>query len=193
MILFGHLGITLALTNASERAVKKLKPQLTKQHIDYRLLLVGSILPDLLDKPLIFIASGGQYSSGRVYGHSLIFLLLISALGLLTKLRSNKNAVFTIALGSVIHFCLDGMWYYPETLFWPFYEILTNYKENSIVYWLTSIFNQNFGNVNNLLQNNIELALLIPEIVGLTILGVFLTMLVLKKQIKFFVKTGKIQ
>lgn len=45
MIFFGHLGLTGLAAKAVEKSLGNIK-------IDYRVVFVGSILPDLIDKPI---------------------------------------------------------------------------------------------------------------------------------------------
>src|SRR2546428_6619257 len=75
MFLLGHLGIGLGLawllsTRSSVR-------------IDYRLILVGAILPDLIDKPLAFLLS----LEGRLWAHTFLFLFAILALSFVPSWR----------------------------------------------------------------------------------------------------------
>src|SRR2546430_17132957 len=75
VFLLGHLGIGLGLawllsTRSSVR-------------IDYRLILVGSILPDLIDKPLAFLLS----LEGRLWAHTFLFLFAILALSFVPSWR----------------------------------------------------------------------------------------------------------
>ena len=50
--------------------------------IDIRLLLVGSLLPDIIDEPVAVSLLRASSSSGRTFFHTLIFLLLITLTGL---------------------------------------------------------------------------------------------------------------
>src|SRR2546428_9575769 len=75
MFLLGHLGIGLGLawllsTRSSVR-------------IDYRLILVGAILPDVIDKPLAFLLS----LEGRLWAHTFLFLFAILALSFVPSWR----------------------------------------------------------------------------------------------------------
>ena len=49
--------------------------------IDYRLVAAGAILPDLIDKPLGIYLLRRQLGSGRIYGHTLLFGLVLVAGG----------------------------------------------------------------------------------------------------------------
>src|SRR2546425_4000921 len=80
MFLLGHLGIGLGLawllsTRSSVR-------------IDYRLILVGAILPDVIDKPLAFLLS----LEGRLWAHTFLFLFAILALSFVPSWRGVRPA-----------------------------------------------------------------------------------------------------
>ncbi len=74
MIFFGHIGITLLFAY--------LIFSIFKEKIDYRFLIVGAILPDLIDKPIgqyIFVST---FSNGRIFGHTILFVLLLAMIAL---------------------------------------------------------------------------------------------------------------
>src|SRR5438552_19188056 len=75
MFLLGHLGIGLGLAwlLSSRSSVR----------IDFRLILLGSILPDLIDKPLAFVLS----LEGRLWAHTFLFLFAILALSFVHSWR----------------------------------------------------------------------------------------------------------
>ncbi len=49
--------------------------------VDYRLILLGSLLPDTIDKPVGLLILRDFFSNGRIFGHSFLFSLLILAAG----------------------------------------------------------------------------------------------------------------
>ncbi len=91
----GHIGISLALA-----IVLRLNPVVT---------VFCGILPDLVDKPLDAMEIGG----GRYVGHTLLFVLLVSAAFALWKWRYGLAAL----VGGMSHLVLDmdGLvpWFYP--------------------------------------------------------------------------------
>jgi hypothetical protein len=89
--------------------------------LDLRLLLLGALLPDIIDKPLAFwLARDAVSYSTRSVGHSLALngVLLVAATTLLA--RSGRAGLLAVALGSIGHLLLDGMWDLPTILLWPF-------------------------------------------------------------------------
>ncbi|MFQ6013274.1 MAG: metal-dependent hydrolase [Thermoplasmata archaeon] len=117
MFPLGHIGLTLALVVGARRWVVDLR-------VDYRLLLVATLLPDLIDKPLSLAFGIG----GRNIAHTLLFALTLTALFVWVRPRSVETsnravwsaAFLALAIGTWTHLLLDRMWELPEVLFWPF-------------------------------------------------------------------------
>ncbi len=124
MFIFGHLGIGEAMVKPISRGLPR------------RWLLLGTILPDLIDKPLYYglrFATGlrgaelGLISGTRTFGHTGLFLLLFAV----TAFVKRSKVFAALALGVATHLVLDGLadvWipYEPGTrtlvnaLFFPF-------------------------------------------------------------------------
>jgi hypothetical protein len=66
MFIFGHIGITLGIAFIIF--------QFVLPRIGIRL---GAILPDLIDKPIGRILLGESVANGRLFGHTLLFILLL--------------------------------------------------------------------------------------------------------------------
>ncbi|MEK6578060.1 MAG: metal-dependent hydrolase [Bdellovibrionota bacterium] len=101
MFIFGHLGIGSALVRPFSKK------------LDLRLVLLGTVLPDLIDKPLYYIPSLitgkrgvelGLLSGTRTFGHTLIFFLCIALLA--WTRRSKELAALMLGLGT--HLFIDG-------------------------------------------------------------------------------------
>lgn len=146
MLLFAHVGLALAsvgLALASSRSWKWVVPGF---------LALGSMLPDIIDKPLgqIFF---GTPAMGRTFAHTLLFLLILLSLA-----YSMRNImVASISLGVLIHLALDFMWANPVTLFWP---VLGNFP---VVPYLDTV-----SYIDSLLNELHNPAVLVPEMVGLS-------------------------
>ncbi|MGK5087951.1 metal-dependent hydrolase [Bdellovibrionota bacterium FG-2] len=122
MFIFGHLGFGLTLA----------KPW--AKRLSWRLVLVGTLLPDILDKPLYYAlvwTTGkrglelGLISSGRTFGHTALFLATLCAATLLRRSR----LLAALALGTATHLLLDAIADYftilpgepyISALLWPF-------------------------------------------------------------------------
>jgi len=97
-------------------------------------LIVGSLFPDIVDKPLLFMNLG----SGRGISHTILFILIsFIILHLIVKKKFNISVPFL--LGMVFHLLLD----LPEVpLFYPFilYEFIV--IEEPFELWLYNLFNE---------------------------------------------------
>src|SRR5437773_12231367 len=94
MFLLGHLGIGLGLA--------WLLSWKFPIRIDYRWVLFGAILPDLIDKPLGFLT--GLYS--RLWARTFLFLFAILAHSFVLSLLGLQLVGFVVAT----HLLLDLFW-----------------------------------------------------------------------------------
>ena len=101
MLLFAHLGLTLA----AGRFMK---------WVDLVFLALGSMLPDIIDKPLGLLAFGTA-EQGRTFGHTLLFLMVLAALAVYLK----NVRIASLSVGVLAHLVLDSMWKSPAILLWP--------------------------------------------------------------------------
>jgi membrane-bound metal-dependent hydrolase YbcI (DUF457 family) len=116
MFLFGHLGITLGIAVLLFRMLK-IEPNRQR----YAAVLIGAILPDLIDKPIGEILLSQSLSNGRLFAHTLLFVfILLLFIGLLYGYKRNGELFgFMLCGAAFIHLCEDRMWLTPETLFYP--------------------------------------------------------------------------
>ena len=82
--------------------------------------IFGALLPDLIDKPLGLLVLSSSIGSGRIFSHTLLFLLLLLIAGLAIRSRYRAPALLAVAVGVASHQALDLMWEMPETWFYPF-------------------------------------------------------------------------
>lgn len=84
------------------------------------LTALGSILPDLVDKPLGYFAYGDILGHGRLYLHTLLLLLVLACLGAVA-MYLYRSKVFALIPGLIgLHQVMDLMWLTPVTWFYPF-------------------------------------------------------------------------
>ena len=114
MLLFGHLGVTLGIFFGLAFFI----PQL-RTIIDPTYLIIGSLLPDLVDKPLGIIIFSSTIANGRTIAHTLLFSFILLLTGLYLYDKRGDIKVLTLASGSIFHLMEDQMWASPRTLFWP--------------------------------------------------------------------------
>ena len=87
-----------------------------RRRVDYRFVLLGAVLPDLIDgASCAFYDCGG----GRGAAHSLIANVAVTVLIILVLRGETRLAVFGIGVGWLLHLVADGMWDAPKTFFWP--------------------------------------------------------------------------
>ncbi len=80
--------------------------------IDYRLVVVGSLLPDLLDAP---------FGGARVMHTVLASAVLLVGVMLATRHRRQaRRRLLAVPIGTFLHLLVDGMWTRAETFWWPF-------------------------------------------------------------------------
>lgn len=91
--------------------------------IDIRLLLIGSLLPDIIDKPVGHFFFQNTISNGRIICPTLLFLALITLAGLYLYQSRGKTSLLAVSFGTFTHLIFDQMWRAPRTLFWPIYGV----------------------------------------------------------------------
>jgi len=139
MLLFGHLGLTIGISWLLERRIR----------IDYRLIALGSLLPDIIDKSFGFLI----FSTGRALAHSVLFILLLFLLAFW------KRSFLYLAFASFLHLLQDEMWK-SSTFYFPFMEL--EIKETSDDYVAKALKSHFFPSKT-----------LIFEIIGASILLLF--------------------
>ncbi len=146
--------------------------------IDYRLVLIGSLLPDILDKPSWLITFGDIFPSGRAYGHTLLFSMVLFVCGLML-IKYKKSWLLIISLSSIIHLILDRMWTSPVVLWWP---LLGPIQTADATGWMSDIIGALFSNPG----------VYVSEIIGLIIILLMGYRLIVRKRGLNFIRTGAI-
>ena len=91
------------------------------ERIDYRAVAFGALLPDLVDKPLVWFILRDYDLGAHHVGHSLLFSLALLALGLAVAVRGDQR-VLLISFGAVTHLFFDAITHVPWILRDPFME-----------------------------------------------------------------------
>ncbi len=118
MFVFGHLGITLGIAFILFQFVLP-RIGIRPKKINYLFIAIGAILPDLIDKPIGRILLGESVANGRLFGHTLLFVLMLVMLGFFFK--DHRDAVFCLSFGAFMHLLEDKMWEMSATLLYPLY------------------------------------------------------------------------
>ncbi len=102
-----HLGIAALIVYVT----------LGRRRIDYRMVLIGALLPDLVDGVLGLIWFEG--AAGRWIAHSIFAAIAVTVVILLTFSGERRQSLFGIGVGWLLHLVADGMWLAPLTFLWP--------------------------------------------------------------------------
>lgn len=106
-------------------------------------LIIGSILPDLIDKSLMFLGLG----SGRGLSHTLLFVVVVYVT-ILLLFKGKTTIPNSLAIGILFHLLLD----LPEIpLFYPFINYQFIYLEDPFSDWLFTLFNDPIVQITEIL------------------------------------------
>jgi inner membrane protein len=105
-VLFWHLGVAAALVYVT----------LGRQRIDYRFILLGAALPDLIDVPLSFLFG---WPGKRGPSHTLLAVVVVTVVILIAFRGPRRLSLFGLGVGWLTHLVGDGMWSVPRTFLWP--------------------------------------------------------------------------
>ena len=119
MVFFGHLGITAGIVKGAETLWHKRCPG-REIPVDYRFVLIGSLLPDLIDKPVGMVLFRHTFHNSRLFAHTLLFAAVLTAVGWGCRRGEKGRRALLMGIGCLIHLLLDSMWLFPKILFWPF-------------------------------------------------------------------------
>jgi len=188
MMLLAHAGITLGaatlVAGAVEGARHASSPKVSwfaslSRYVDIRILLVGALLPDIIDKPVGQYFFRDTFSNGRIFSHTLLFLVVLVAVGFFLYWRWRMVWMLTLAAGTFMHLLLDSIWQTPETLFWPFLGF--GFPQAPLEDWLAELLE----------GLSSKPAVYLPEAVGLAVLLWFFLTLVFRRKVGTFLKYGK--
>lgn len=143
--------------------------------------MLGSMLPDIIDKPLGLWLLPDVFSNSRILAHTLLFTLLLVAVGVFLYFCHGKSEVLCISFDVIAHLCLDQIWFSPNTFLWPLYG--WSFKKRGISHWLERM----------LVYLASEPSIWVTEIIGGLVLAVFLSNLVRQKRLNRFLKSGRVE
>jgi len=148
--------------------------------IDTRLLLIGSLLPDIIDKPVGTVFFRNSLSNGRIFCHTLLFLLLITLAAIYLYRSHRKTWLLVLSFGSVTHLICDQMWLTPQTLLWPLYG--WTFQKHDLTNWVQNILYALYTNP----------AVYMPELVGAVMLIWFVLVLLCRRKLYAFINNGQV-
>ncbi len=210
MLIFGHAGITLGaavliagavsrkqIVSITENSQIQSSPEITSEHnndpnikrswltslgnnIDIRLLFIGAMLPDIVDKPLGQYLFSDTFLTGRIFCHTILFAILITLAGIYLWKSRKKIWLLTLSFGTLTHLVFDEMWLAPKTLLWPFLGF--TFKPADFTDWFPNILQAFYS----------DPTFYIPEYSGILILAWFTLVLIHSKKAIAFIKYGQI-
>jgi inner membrane protein len=141
--------------------------------LDIRFLIIGSMLPDIIDKPL----GHAFFANGRIISHTLLFAALLLILGGYFNINYKNKWLLGLGIGTFAHLILDTMWTTPRTLFWPLYGwLFPKYEETDwIAVWVSNLSSP---------------SVFIPELIGGAIILIFIVLVVYQRRTLVFLKKG---
>jgi membrane-bound metal-dependent hydrolase YbcI (DUF457 family) len=106
---------------------------------------IGSILPDLVDKPLGYFLLPALTGQGRLLFHSLPLLLIVVAVGVSLWKYRGSVAPLAAGIGILSHQVLDTMWTEPVQWFDPILEPVAVPRTAHLDYFLL-LLERDLGN-----------------------------------------------
>ncbi|MGH9411237.1 MAG: metal-dependent hydrolase [Vicinamibacterales bacterium] len=150
MFVFGHIGIGRRLAQPWSHRLPAIP------------LIIGTLLPDLIDKPLYYARIWSYVSCTRTFGHTGIFLVGLAAAAVIARSR----VVGALAVGVATHLLLDGLMsafgQEPQdsawmALTWPFLH--------------RTFAHHTFTTISSHLRSLFVTPIIATEIVGLVLIG----------------------
>jgi membrane-bound metal-dependent hydrolase YbcI (DUF457 family) len=85
--------------------------------IDYRLVIAGALLPDLVDG----VWGGARLLHTLVFSVVLMFAVMAATRGRSARVRRRRRQWLAVPIGTFLHLVLDGMWVRTHVFWWPFF------------------------------------------------------------------------
>lgn len=217
MFIFGHMGLTLtgalaldALFPRSRRAANpgamqsgalaqvadpprglavaaSARLRSLAERIDLRILFLGSMVSDVIDKPIGRVIFEETYNNGRIYAHTLLFLVLVTAIGLYMYRSKRSSAGLVFSFGVLTHLILDAMWFRSRTFFWPVLGLSFGEYPTDLYSWSGML-----AAMEKVVANPAMALLALPEVIGAAVLVWFVWQLVRTGRVGSFLRRGRI-
>jgi inner membrane protein len=151
--------------------------------IDIRFLFLGALLPDIIDKPIGRVFFEGTFENGRIFAHTLVFLVVLTLIGLYMYKKRASLAGLTLSFGVLTHLLLDAMWQLPQTLFWPLYGFSFDKYYTDLYSW---------SGIQHAVEEVLARPIIVlPEFIGAVVVMWFLWRLVKTRHLYAFLRYGR--
>jgi hypothetical protein len=128
MILW-HAGLTMLIVWFVMRG---------NTRVDYRIVAVASLIPDLIDKPIGRLIFRERFESGRIFAHTLLLNALFFCILFFMRGRIKRKFVL-VPISSLLHLAEDGVWSNPRLFWWPLFG--TEFPKDPVSGGLLSFLN----------------------------------------------------
>lgn len=140
MLILGHVGVGLGLIQLSEAASRRIlghRSRIVTRLTDYRFFAIGTLMPDLIDKPLAWLILPGILNTTKSFGHTLAFSVAFLLITIWGRWLKPRRVGLSLTLGAFSHLVFDGMWSSPQILLWPVFGwVFTHRLHHSLEdYW----------------------------------------------------------
>jgi inner membrane protein len=151
--------------------------------IDIRFLFLGALLPDIIDKPIGRLLFQETFENGRIFAHTLVFLVVLTLIGLYMYKKGGSLAGLTLSFGVLTHLLLDAMWQLPQTLFWPLYGFSFDKYYTDLYSW---------SGIQHAVEEVLARPVIVlPELIGAMVFMWFLWRLVKTRRLYAFLRYGR--
>jgi len=103
---------------------------------------LGSILPDLVDKPLGHLIFAESIGHGRIFFHTLTFFFLMLIIGIVIYSIYSDRTVIYISAGMLLHQLTDSMFFNLQDWLWPFLGDFTKGNYEPAAYFIQSVIKE---------------------------------------------------
>lgn len=193
MLIAGHIGLTVGVVKIYEKMTKKNSTK-DSNFIDYRIVVLGSILPDIIDKPLVQIIYGLRNHDGHLIAHSFIFSALLIALGIIIFFTKKNKNVLLLGICSLIHQLFDKAISMPNIFLLPNVNS-SNFillKRLEFVHNITLPIYTRFPYLRDTMTYFEKPYVFISEVIGFIIIVYFIWKLLKSKKCMEFLKHGRL-
>jgi hypothetical protein len=91
--------------------------------MDLRWVMAGSLLPDLIDKPIGAVLFTGTFQAHRLFAHAVAFPVILFLVVVAVARRGSRlrKGLLGLVIGSLFHLVLDAAWVSTEAFWWPLF------------------------------------------------------------------------
>jgi hypothetical protein len=111
--------------------------------VDYRIVFLASLLPDVIDKPIGRILFRSKFHSGRLWGHTLLLNLALFCVVFFLRGRIKRQFVL-VPISSLLHIAEDGVWSTPKVFWWPLFGTVFP-RQAAGIHWRTAVIQEGIG------------------------------------------------